>query len=108
MQVRILNNSTRDAQQSNLSAEMADEHRQAMSALINDVYKSIQGEPRHPPLLMLSATNHACRACNPGVPGYEQTWGGTVPMFDLWKRGVHPFDGKFARYTFVYATRPTI
>lgn len=68
-QVRILNNSTRDAQQSNLSAEMADEHRQEMGKMINDVYKTSKG-----------------------APGYEQIWGGTVPMFDIWKRGVHPFD----------------
>jgi hypothetical protein len=26
------------------------------------------------------------------APGYEQIWGGTIPMFDLWKRGVSPFD----------------
>lgn len=66
--VRILNNTARDAQQSNLSAEMADEHRQAIGKLINAVYKDIEGPP-----------------------GYEQIWGGTVPMFDIWKRGVDPF-----------------
>jgi len=33
-----------------------------------------------------------CYAPMKTFPGYEQTWGGTVPMFDIWKRGVHPFE----------------
>jgi len=70
--VRILNNTTRDAQQSNCSAEMADEHRQAITKLIDACYEPI--------------------AASGQAPGYEQIWGGTVPMFDLWKRGVNPFD----------------
>ena len=70
--VRILNNTTRDAQQSNCSAEMADEHRQAITKLIDACYAPT------------SAAGHR--------PGYEQIWGGTVPMFDIWKRGVNPFD----------------
>eukprot|EP00808_Paulinella_micropora_P006935 g52684.t1 len=68
-EVRIISNTVRDAQQSNLSAEMSDEHRQEIAALINDVYKDMEGPP-----------------------GYEQTWGGTIPMFDIWKRGAHPFE----------------
>ena len=55
--------------QSNLSAEMAHEHRMKIGTMINDCYKTVKG-----------------------VPGYEQTWGGTVPMFDMWKRGADPFD----------------
>ena len=55
--VRILGNTTRDAQQSNLSAEMADEHRQQVTKLINDCYKDMEDPP-----------------------GYEQTWGGTIPV----------------------------
>ena len=54
--VRILNNTTRDAQQSNCSAEMADEHRQAITKLIDACY-----EPT-------TASGQA--------PGYEQIWGG--------------------------------
>lgn len=69
-QVRVITNTTRDAQQSNCSAEMSDEHRQQISRLINDCF-----------------VPH-----NEKYPGYEQIWGGTVPMFDLWKRGVQPFD----------------
>lgn len=68
--VRVISNTVRDAQQSNLSAEMADVHRQQVARIINPVYKAIKDQP----------------------PGYEQTWGGTVPMFDIWKRGVDPFD----------------
>jgi oxaloacetate decarboxylase (Na+ extruding) subunit alpha len=68
-EVRILNNTARDAQQSNLSAEMSDDHRQVIGTMVNDCYKDINGPP-----------------------GYEQIWGGTVPMFDVWKRGVHPFE----------------
>jgi pyruvate carboxylase len=67
--VRICNNTTRDAQQSNLSAEMAHVHRMEVAKLIDDCYAKTQGPP-----------------------GVEQIYGGTVPMFDLWKRGVHPFD----------------
>jgi pyruvate/oxaloacetate carboxyltransferase/biotin carboxyl carrier protein len=69
-QVRVINNTTRDAQQSNLSAEMADVHRQEVGKMINDCYKTMNTEVR----------------------GYEQTWGGTIPMFDIWKRGVQPFE----------------
>ena len=36
--VRVINNTTRDAQQSNCSAEMADEHRQAITKLIDACY----------------------------------------------------------------------
>jgi len=68
-EVRVISNTIRDAQQSNLSAEMADVHRQQVAKIINPVYQPIDG-----------------------APGYEQTWGGTVPMFDIWKRGVDPFD----------------
>ena len=70
--VRVLNNTTRDAQQSNCSAEMAHEHRIQITKLIDDCYKptTVSGQ----------------------MPGYEQIWGGTVPMFDIWKRGVSPFD----------------
>lgn len=68
-QVRILNNTARDAQQSNLSAEMADVHRQEIGKLIDDCYKDTKGPV-----------------------GYEQIWGGTVPMMDIWKRGVQPFE----------------
>ncbi len=67
--VRVMSNTTRDAQQSNCSAEMANEHRQEITKLIDDCYKHTEG-----------------------FPGYEQTWGGTIPMFDIWKRGVNPFD----------------
>ena len=62
-EVRVISNTVRDAQQSNLSAEMADVHRQQVAKIINPVYKPVVG-----------------------APGYEQTWGGTVPMFDIWKR----------------------
>jgi len=108
--VRICNNTIRDAQQSNLSAEMAHKHRVQVATLIDQCYASTKGPP-----------------------GVEQIWGGTVPMFDsqrqahtrgrlsgsqidrgvfsislpcsllsllslpshcsVWKRGVHPFDG---------------
>ena len=66
--VRVISNTTRDAQQSNLSAEMSDAHRQEVGRMINACFEGVVGPP-----------------------GYEQTWGGTVPMFDLWKRGVQPF-----------------
>ncbi len=58
--------------QSNCSAEMAHEHRIQITKLIDDCYKptTVSGQ----------------------TPGYEQIWGGTVPMFDIWKRGVSPFD----------------
>lgn len=113
--VRICNNTIRDAQQSNLSAEMAHCHRVQVAKLVD-----------------------ACYSKTKGPPGVEQIWGGTVPMFDsqcqrhtcqplaeqkssqavcsesqcivlllcpslcahcafcppsVWKRGVHPFDG---------------
>lgn len=67
-EVRVCSNTTRDAQQSNLAASMSDAHRQEIAALID-----------------------ACRPTE-GAPGYEQTWGGTVPLFDLWKRGVGSFE----------------
>jgi hypothetical protein len=54
--VRILNNTTRDAQQSNCSAEMAHEHRQEITKMIDDCYKP---------------TTQSGLA-----PGYEQIWGG--------------------------------
>jgi len=63
-EIRILNNTTRDAQQSNLSAEMDHGHRVEIAKMIDDVFKDM-----------------------PVFPGYEQLWGGTIPMFDLWKRG---------------------
>lgn len=53
--VRICSNTTRDAQQSNLSAEMAAVHRIQIAKLIDDCYKGIQGPP-----------------------GVEQIWGGTI------------------------------
>jgi len=51
---------------------MAHEHRIQITKLIDDCYKptTVSGQ----------------------LPGYEQIWGGTVPMFDIWKRGVSPFD----------------
>jgi hypothetical protein len=51
---------------------MAHEHRIQITKLIDDCYKptTVSGQ----------------------TPGYEQIWGGTVPMFDIWKRGVSPFD----------------
>jgi hypothetical protein len=54
--VRVLNNTTRDAQQSNCSAEMAHEHRQEITKLIDACYKptTLSGQ----------------------APGYEQIWGG--------------------------------
>lgn len=55
--VRICSNTTRDAQQSNLSAEMAHAHRVRIARLVDDCYKDIEGPP-----------------------GVEQIWGGTVPM----------------------------
>jgi hypothetical protein len=59
--VRICNNTTRDAQQSNLSAEMAAIHRIQIAKLIDDCYKDMKGPT-----------------------GVEQIWGGTIPMFDIW------------------------
>ena len=66
--VRVLSNTTRDAQQSNCSAEMAHGHRVKITKMIDECYG--RGERQ----------------------GYEQIWGGTIPMFDIWKRGVNPFD----------------
>ena len=63
MRCRILNNTTRDAQQSNCSAEMSDEHRQAITKLINDQYKPTVEKGQ--------------------APGYEQIWGGTVRITHL-------------------------
>lgn len=51
--VRIISNTTRDAQQSNMSAEMAAVHRLQIATLIDDCYKGIEGPP-----------------------GVEQIWGG--------------------------------
>jgi hypothetical protein len=58
--------------QANCSAEMSHEHRVQITKLIDACYKptTVSGQ----------------------APGYEQIWGGTVPMFDIWKRGVSPFD----------------
>lgn len=67
--VRVCNNTIRDAQQSNLSAEMAAAHRLQVATMIDDCYSTTKGPP-----------------------GVEQIFGGTITMFDLWKRGVHPFD----------------
>ena len=53
--VRICNNTTRDAQQSNLSAEMAGLHRLQIATLIDDCYKEMNGPT-----------------------GVEQIWGGTI------------------------------
>eukprot|EP00658_Telonema_sp_P-2_P022286 TRINITY_DN18907_c0_g1_i3.p1 TRINITY_DN18907_c0_g1~~TRINITY_DN18907_c0_g1_i3.p1 ORF type:complete len:718 (+),score=137.67 TRINITY_DN18907_c0_g1_i3:213-2366(+) len=70
--VRIISNTTRDAQQSNCSAEMAHEHRQEITKLIDGCYEPTTSSGQ--------------------APGYEQVWGGTVPMFDIWKRAQNPFD----------------
>lgn len=77
--VRIIGNTSRDAQQSNLSAEMAHEHRVEVAKRVDAVYKDMTSPKR----------------------GYEQIWGGTVPMFDIWKRGVQPFDSIRAQVAFM-------
>ena len=43
--VRICSNTTRDAQQSNLSAEMAHAHRVRIARLVDDCYNTIEGPP---------------------------------------------------------------
>jgi pyruvate carboxylase len=82
---RIISNTARDAQQSNLSAEMADVHRQAIGRLINECYVPVGTSSA------AATDGDAKPATAAPFLGYEQIWGGTIPMFDVWKRGVDPF-----------------
>jgi len=70
---RILSNTSRDAQQSNLSAEMADVHRQAIGRLINDCYLPVGSTSA------AATDGDAKPAVAASYLGYEQIWGGTSP-----------------------------